>query len=205
MFLGLFWLLFFFLLQFLVIDKNAVAANAGRGGPPATPDPRLLLHAATGSGTGGRGQGGDKGPLNPPGAHRVPDAHVQVEPRALPRPCPARGAQNPLGPCPALPGGSLGARGVPGTLGHHSVCVHLSPDHTHDLLLDFGVLSIDIGISHLAIFVPARGEGGQGDPWGSRRCRRVGANGLTQRRSVCRRGQRRGRPRCCRVSAGPWR
>lgn len=32
MFLGLFWLVFF-LLRFLIIDKNAVAANARRGGP----------------------------------------------------------------------------------------------------------------------------------------------------------------------------
>lgn len=40
-----------------------------------------------------------------------------------------------------------------------SVCVHLSPDHTHDLLLDFGVLSIDIGVSHLAVFVPGGVEG----------------------------------------------
>lgn len=86
----------------------------------------------------------------------------------LPGLCPAWGAQNPLGPCPALPGGSLGARGVPGSHRHrrHSVCVHLSPDHTHDLLLDFGVLSIDIGVSHLAIFIPGRGEGGEGGPGG---------------------------------------
>lgn len=62
----------------------------------------------------GRGQGGDKGPLNPPGACRVPNAYVQVEPPVLPWLCPAWGAQNSLGPCPALPGGSLGAWGSRG-------------------------------------------------------------------------------------------
>lgn len=153
----------------------------------------------------GRGQGGDKGPLTLPGAHRVPNAYVQVEPPVLPWLCPARGAQNLLGPCPALPGGSLGARGVPGFHCHHSVCVHLSPDHTHDLLLDFGVLSIDIGISHLAIFIPGRGEVGEGGSVGVPQVQQGGHAGLTQRRSVCRRGPRQGRPRCCRVSAGPWR
>lgn len=88
--------------------------------------------------------------------------------------CPARGAQNPLGPCPALPGGSRSARGVLGSHCHHSVCVHLSPDHTHNLLLDFGVLSIDIGISHLAIFVPGRGERGEGGPVGVPQVRQGG-------------------------------
>lgn len=61
----------------------------------------------------------------------------------------------------SFPGLAWGLRSAPGGGPHRrSVCVHLSPDHTHDLLLDFGVLSVDIGISHLAVFVPGRGEGG---------------------------------------------
>lgn len=34
--------------------------------------------------------------------------------------------------------------------------VDLGPNHTHDLLLHFGLLGVDVGISYLAILVPAR-------------------------------------------------
>lgn len=33
--------------------------------------------------------------------------------------------------------------------------VDLSADHTHDLLLHLGLLGVDVGISHLAVLVPA--------------------------------------------------
>lgn len=85
--------------------------------------------------------------------------------------CPAWEARNPLILPQPHPGSLFGSRGG-SQGGPHccSVCVHLSPNHTHDLLLDFGVLSIDIGISHLAVFVPGRREGGVrgcpvGVPW----------------------------------------
>lgn len=44
-----------------------------------------------------------------------------------------------------------------------SVCIDLSANHTHDLLLNFRVLSIDVGVPDLAVFVPVRigGEGGE--------------------------------------------
>jgi len=111
--------------------------------------------------------------------------------------------------CSPFPGLAWGLPSGPGGPRHRrcSVRVHLSPDHPHDLLLDFGVLSIDIGVAHLAVFVPARvGRGCRGGPGGLPQVpvRRVQL-GLTQRRSGCRHGPRRGRPRCCRVSAGPWR
>lgn len=41
-----------------------------------------------------------------------------------------------------------------------SVCIDLSANHTHDLLLDLGVLSIDVGISDLAVFVPVGSKEG---------------------------------------------
>lgn len=43
-----------------------------------------------------------------------------------------------------------------------SVCVDLSANHTHDLLLDFRVLSIDVGISDLAVLVPVAGDKKEG-------------------------------------------
>lgn len=33
--------------------------------------------------------------------------------------------------------------------------VDLGPDHTHDLLLHFRLLGVDVGISYLAILIPA--------------------------------------------------
>lgn len=93
----------------------------------------------------------------------------RVEPPAS-APClPCLGGSKPARPFPwPRPGSLLSARGRPrGCPCRRSVCVHLSPDHTHYLLLDFGVLSIDIGVSHLAVFVPGRGEGGvRGCPMG---------------------------------------
>lgn len=35
-----------------------------------------------------------------------------------------------------------------------SARVNLSPDHTHDLFLNLGLLGVDVGISHLAILIP---------------------------------------------------
>lgn len=37
--------------------------------------------------------------------------------------------------------------------------VDLCPNHTHDLLLHFGLLGVDVGISYLAILIPARTQG----------------------------------------------
>lgn len=40
--------------------------------------------------------------------------------------------------------------------GAPSVCVNLSSDHTHDFLLNLGVLSINVGIAHLPILISAK-------------------------------------------------
>lgn len=51
------------------------------------------------------------------------------------------------------PGGRRGTRA-----GAPSVCVNLSSDHTHDLLLYLGVLSINVGIAHLPILIAAEDD-----------------------------------------------
>lgn len=67
----------------------------------------------------------------------------------------------------SIPQGSLilspskradGSRGQQGGMraGAPSVCVNLSSDHTHDFLLYLGVLSINVGIAHLTIFISAK-------------------------------------------------
>lgn len=56
---------YFFLLQFLVVNKNAIVAKARRGGHRPHQPPQLLLHAATGSGTLGNGTGRGQGTAEP--------------------------------------------------------------------------------------------------------------------------------------------
>lgn len=62
------------------------------------------------------GRGGDKGPLNPPGAHWMLDAYVQGGATGVgPRVCPAWEAPNPLVLFPGLARGLCSAPGgVPG-------------------------------------------------------------------------------------------